>query len=214
MRDNITLIWDWNGTLLDDINICIECINVLLLKYQLNLISKESYREIFTFPVQKYYQKLGFDFSKIDFRIISEEFIAEYNSQLSSCKLFPDVIKTLKFFKKKGNHQLIISAMEHKILVKSIQQRGIINYFDSITGLSNNFAESKTKIAQNIVACNNINLKKTWVIGDTIHDFEVAQQLGCKHILVANGHQSYKRLISLTDSVVKNLKEVRSLLNT
>ncbi|RLD72105.1 MAG: HAD family hydrolase, partial [Bacteroidetes bacterium] len=45
------ILWDWNGTLLDDTDICVQCINSLLETRQLNLLNKERYRKIFTFPV-------------------------------------------------------------------------------------------------------------------------------------------------------------------
>lgn len=44
------IIWDWNGTLFDDVDICVDNINWLLKKYNLPEITKEKYREIFTFP--------------------------------------------------------------------------------------------------------------------------------------------------------------------
>jgi len=34
------------------------------------------------------------------------------------------------------------------------------------------------------------------LIGDTVHDFEVATELGCKCVLIANGHQSCEILQS------------------
>jgi len=73
MIDNFTIIWDWNGTLLDDVDICIDTINALLSKYKKKPISKESYKSLFTFPVQNYYSKLGFDLSLESFKKIKEE---------------------------------------------------------------------------------------------------------------------------------------------
>ena len=61
MKDKLTIIWDWNGTLLDDVDIYVDTINVLLAKYKKKPISKEYYKKLFTFPVQNYYSKLGFD---------------------------------------------------------------------------------------------------------------------------------------------------------
>ena len=55
------IIWDWNGTLLDDTWLCVEGINQALIKRNLTPISEDRYREVFTFPVRDYYKKLGFD---------------------------------------------------------------------------------------------------------------------------------------------------------
>ncbi|MCK4288095.1 MAG: HAD hydrolase-like protein, partial [Bacteroidales bacterium] len=59
-----TIIWDWNGTLLNDIDICINSINILLEHRNIENLTKEIYKEIFTFPVKDYYSKAGFDFTK------------------------------------------------------------------------------------------------------------------------------------------------------
>ena len=63
-----TIIWDWNGTLLNDLRLCVKTINSLLEKRSLPVLTTSSYKEVFSFPVKDYYEKVGFDFSKEDFR--------------------------------------------------------------------------------------------------------------------------------------------------
>ena len=213
MIDNFTIIWDWNGTLLDDVDICIDTINALLSKYKKKTISKESYKNLFTFPVQNYYNKLGFNNSLENFEQIANEFISEYNSRLPSCQLFPGVKENLHYFSELGYKQTIISAMEQGILIKSVQDKGIKAFFHSILGLSNNLAESKATVAKKFVEKSNLDPNKTWFIGDTSHDYEVSQECGCNHVLIANGHQNYERLMSITEVVVKQLSEVKDFIH-
>ena len=56
------IIWDWNGTLLNDTELSIKCINTLLKRRSLPLLSAEQYREVFGFPIREYYQRIGLDF--------------------------------------------------------------------------------------------------------------------------------------------------------
>ena len=63
------IVWDWNGTLLNDLWLFIESINFVLESRGMSQVDKESYKSIFTFPVIKYYEHLGFDFSKEKFPI-------------------------------------------------------------------------------------------------------------------------------------------------
>ncbi|MHA2182756.1 MAG: HAD family hydrolase [Promethearchaeota archaeon] len=214
MRDNFTIIWDWNGTLLNDIDICIDSINVLLSKYNKETISKESYKKIFSFPVQNYYNKLGFNTSTEYFKKIAEEFILEYNSRLPYCQLFPGVKENLNYFSQLGYTQTIISAMEQGILTQSVREKEIEGFFHSILGLSNNLAASKAIIAKNFIENSGLNPKKTWFIGDTSHDFEVSQECGCNHVLIANGHQNYDKLTSVTKAVVDELSKVKDFIPT
>ena len=51
------ILWDWNGTLLDDVEVCIESMNSMLSKRKKPLLTREHYKEIFTFPVIDYYRK-------------------------------------------------------------------------------------------------------------------------------------------------------------
>lgn len=212
MIDNFNIIWDWNGTLLDDVDICIDSINALLSKYNKKTISKEFYKKIFTFPVQNYYNKLGFDTSIENFKKIAEEFMLEYNSRLPSCQLFPGVKDNLHYFSHLGYKQTIISAMEQGILSKSVREKEIQDFFHSILGLSNNLADSKAIVAKDYIDIFNLDRKKTWFIGDTSHDFEVSQDCGCNHVLIANGHQAYDKLISITEVVVKKLNKVKEFI--
>ena len=54
------IIWDWNGTPLDDRWLCIEAIINTLTKRNMNTITDNEYVELFCFPVKDYYKKLGF----------------------------------------------------------------------------------------------------------------------------------------------------------
>ena len=86
--------------------------------------------------------------------------------------------------------------------------KGIGNYFTHISGINNHYAVSKVENAKNLIKKVNINPQQVCMIGDTIHDYEVAGEIGCNCIIVANGHQSYKRLEPLNCTVVNKLTDV------
>ena len=64
------IIWDWNGTLLNDVELCASIMNNLLRNESLSEISLEKYREIFTFPVEEYYKLAGHNFERNSFEIL------------------------------------------------------------------------------------------------------------------------------------------------
>lgn len=76
------IIWDWNGTLLDDAWLSIKAINILLQRYKLPQINVSSYRDTFMFPVKQYYEKLGFNLLEPSFSQLSSEFIEEYKARM------------------------------------------------------------------------------------------------------------------------------------
>jgi phosphoglycolate phosphatase len=207
--DNCTsIIWDWNGTLLDDVDICIESINFSLGKRNLPMLTKERYREIFTFPVIDYYEKAGFDFSKNSFDELSHEFIERYLDKLKGVHLFQDVEDTLLEFNKKGCRQFILSAMEQTTLMDSVRQFNIEKYFSRIQGTGDIYAYGKLHNAKILMETSGLDPVTTCLIGDTLHDLEVARQLTCHCLLISSGHQSHKRLQKEYPLVAHSMKEV------
>ena len=214
MKNINTIIWDWNGTLLNDIEICVDSINILLKQRNHKTLSLEKYREIFTFPVKDYYTRAGFNFEKEPFDKVAIEFIDIYREKILNASLFTEVEQTLNFFKIKGFKQIIISAMEKDFLLQSVEQNKIETYFETIAGINNHHAVSKLELTQNIVINQKINPNKCILIGDTLHDFEVAENISCKCILVSSGHQSLKKLSKANCRIVSNLSQVKCLFNS
>lgn len=203
-----SIIWDWNGTLLNDLDFCVSCINVLLKKRELQLLDQNSYKDVFSFPVKDYYQAIGFDFTKEDFSIPAFEFIDIYEKNIKSCSLHPSAIEVLNYFKKKGVRQFVLSAMHQNLLTETLQHNKIFKYFEDAAGLGDHYAVSKIERGQQLLEKFQLNKTKTFIIGDTIHDFEVARELGIKCILVADGHQSEERLRSTGAIVTRELSQL------
>ncbi len=206
------IIWDWNGTLLDDTEICVECMNKLLEARDLDLLDKDRYRRIFTFPVKEYYAEAGFDFQKEDFEIPAMEFIRLYHQHLSEASLFPCVSEVLQYVKNKGFYQAVLSAMEHESLVISLTDKGVYPFFDAVTGIDDHYAHSKLDVGRKLVSTIPFRKQEMLFIGDSLHDLEVAEALEMDCILVANGHQSKKRLLERTSEVVDKLADVLDIL--
>jgi phosphoglycolate phosphatase len=211
MPQRKTIIWDWNGTLLDDAEICRTAINKMLKARNLSELSLEKYRDVFTFPVIDYYRQVGFDFDKEEWEPVAMEFINLYLGALKEVELTPFANETLEKFKQKGYRQAIISAMQHDALLKSVSELGIYDYFDFIGGIGDHYGGGKVDNARNYFTVAGLNPEQVTLIGDTIHDSEVAAELGCKCVLVTTGHQSLRRLQLTGLTVIKNLSEIESL---
>jgi len=213
-KDNLekVIVWDWNGTLLDDVDYCVDCINVLLHKRNLPLIDSDTYKEIFTFPVIEYYKTVGFDLETEGFEKPAMEFINLYYKNFSQTKLFPSVPDVLLWFKARGYHQVVLSAMEHESLVKTLSDKGILSFFDVVTGVGDHYGSSKEETGKQLLKNLRTNPDEVVIIGDTLHDKQVADGLGVDLILVATGHNSKERLLAEHPVVVDKLDEVIELL--
>lgn len=206
-----TVIWDWNGTLLNDLDLCLSSINVLLRKRELPKLDRDTYKEVFSFPVKDYYEAIGFDFNKEDFSIPAREFIDLYDNNVHHCGLHADARDVLHDFKQKGYRQFVLSAMKQNMLEKTLEQNGISHFFEGVAGLNDHYAVSKVERGKQLIDEFAIDTQKSWIIGDTTHDHEVAQQLGIRCILVADGHQSADRLLATGANVLDSLKKLKNL---
>ncbi len=212
IKDKKAIIWDWNGTLLNDRHICVECMNVLLKDRGLELLTDDKYQEIFTFPVQEYYVAAGFDFTTEDFEIPAHQFIDLYRVGIRSATLHPEVPGILEHFKNRGMAQTILSAMEQNFLTGSIRDLGIQDYFTHIFGVNNHLAHSKSEVSMELIRELDMPVSDLVLIGDTLHDYEVALYAGIDCILVGNGHQSIKRLEKADCLVIDKITDLEDIL--
>lgn len=211
MIDRISgIIWDWNGTLLNDMQLCVRTMNELLEKRHLPLLTIDDYREVFSFPVRNYYEKIGFDFSREPFEIPAMEFITRYNEQMGGCSLHLDTLNVLRYFNSVGIKQFVLSAMRQEELESNLKLHGIRKYFEHVSGLNDHYAASKIDNGLRLIAALNLNPDELVLIGDTIHDFEVANELGCRCVLIANGHQSREILESAGVLVLDHIGDLIS----
>ncbi|MBE6338918.1 MAG: HAD family hydrolase [Lentimicrobiaceae bacterium] len=208
-----TIIWDWNGTLLDDLDLSIKAVNVLLKERDLPILTLDRYKDIFDFPVINYYEKAGFDFSKEPFEIPARQYVKLYSSGESDLKLFPDVIDTLSFFKDNNYRQIVLSAMKEDNLRKMISNAGITHFFDGIFGIKDNYAREKISIGKQVVENLNLNPEKCLMIGDTLHDAEVAEQCGFDCILFSGGHVAKQRLETTGFKIIDQHKTLTSIIS-
>lgn len=206
------IIWDWNGTLLNDVDFCRRIINRILVDNSLPELSLEKYRQIFTFPVQNYYEAAGLDFSKTSFEVLGKDFIDEYEEKKRSCSLFENVVDVLSLIHKKGIGQSVLSAYLHDNLVNILNHYNLSKYFDNVIGLDNIYAGSKTHLGLTLVEQLNLPKDEILFIGDTLHDAEVAEAMGVNCILIASGHQVKEKLILNHNMVLENMNQLQNFL--
>jgi phosphoglycolate phosphatase len=207
-RDGIRhILWDWNGTLLDDVELCVSALNRVSARRDLPPISIERYREVFTFPVIDYYRAVGFDFDEEPFDVPADEWVDIYCTEVwDSTRLREDAPRVLAHFHESGYSQSMLSAHNHDMLAKLVAFFGVADYFDQIVGLDDFYAHGKTELGKAWLSDTGHRPDRVLMVGDTLHDFEVAQALGTRCVLIEGGHQSGKRLQGAGVSVHGNLR--------
>jgi len=200
------IIWDFNGTIANDVQIGIDAANVILRRRGMKTIdSIEEYREMFCFPIKKYYEKLGFDFEKEPYEVSADEWTAEYICRESQIKLTDGCLEALSAIKSLGIPQIIISSSEITMLKRELKMLGIEEYFDSVLGKSDNYANGKVEMAKEWSNGRKFN---ALFIGDSVHDMETARAIGADCILFSGGHDSKEHLKSCNAPIIQRIDEV------
>ncbi len=205
-----TIIWDYNGTILDDTWLCLEIENHMCkqrnMKHDWTI---EEYRELFCFPVKDYYYKIGYTFENETYEDISVIFNQMYDEKFEECLLMNGVVDKLIEAKDKGYQNIILSACRQDKLIEQTDALGISQYFTQRMGSDNLLASGKVETAKQWMKSQNLSPDDCIYIGDTLHDKETADAIGVKNCyLVASGHQSYEVLKKECDNTVHSIHEV------
>ncbi len=206
------ILWDFNGTLFDDVQCGIDSVNELLIARGISPIPcRAYYQKVFGFPIKSYYERLGFDFEKEPYEDLAVEWVKLYNKHSLSAPLVPGVHEVLSAIKETGIPQTVLSATEKDMLHRQLRELAIIDYFDEILGLDNIYAGSKTHLG--VEWMNRIRPERALLIGDTTHDYETAKQMGIDCILYSGGHMSRDTLAACGCKIIENLMEAMEIIN-
>ena len=161
----MTILWDWNGTLLSDVPLVVKINNEVFARHGYRLTSEEEYRRIFRFPVKDYYTDIGV--TDEDFPLVAKEWNEGYVANFHLAQLHQTAAEAVHRFHDAGFHQA----------------------FDDILGLGDVYAVSKVQLAKDYLSRKGYDPADTVFLGDTSHDAEVARAIGCRCLLISGGHQ-------------------------
>ena len=205
------VVWDFNGTIFDDVDAGIVSVNKMLRERGLDVIpSVEYYREIFDFPIKEYYRGLGFDFEREPYEVLAPIWVDLYNENAERAGLCPGVAQTMAAIREMGIRQVIISACEINMLEHYLCKLGVRSYLDEVVGLDNIHAGGKIDRAEEWRRNNPDEC--VIMIGDTQHDGDTARALVGDCVLYAGGHQSRRRLEMCGYPVVDSITDLLDFL--
>ena len=202
------VIWDWNGTLVDDVSLCVQILNQELKAHQIEEISINEYRQKFFFPVACYYKKLGLPYSGLNYETLAVRYIGEYRKRFKECQLHDGAVKTLEWLNSRGITHSILSAGKQSDLESFIKHFAVDSFFCFIDRAKDIEASGKNERAYGHLSELGINPEDVVLVGDTCHDWEVAQIIGCRSLLFTLGHVGTDRLKRDESTVITSLSEV------
>ena len=208
------IIWDWNGTLLDDVDSAVNALNRMLGARGIPPTTLSYYRDHFGFLVRPFYAELGVDLEHDDWDGICidfHRFVAEEPKRLRG-----DAREALALAHGLGMRQCILSALREDMLLRDVAAAGIADFFEAVYGVDN--LDGATKLSRGHELMWRIEESgrpsRLFFVGDTLHDAEVARELGARCVLVEGGHQAPGRLAAADVPVVASLVDAVRLMAT
>ena len=203
------ILWDWNGTLADDLDASLRSTNDILAKRNVPPINLEQYYEYIDTPISRFYEHL-LDLNEVPMEVIGGEFYEFYHNYFEG--LHQGAAELLEELKQAGLRQVILSSAHRENVEQDTARFGIRNYFDDILAADDLLAAGKVERGKVWIARQPEPPQSMVLIGDTLHDLDTARAMGVDCILCAIGHQSEADLRASGAKVVTGFSQLRPLL--
>lgn len=201
------VMWDWNGTLLDDVGAAFKAVNTMLMRRGEKPIDMPRYHDYIDVPIQKFYVNI-FDLEKEKYSDVLKEYNDEYTAQMNEITLAQGALDVLSHLRNAGVRQAIVSSSEQNQLRDSVKRFELDDYFDAVLGAKDFFAGSKLERAEHYIIHNRLEPSSVLVVGDLLQDYEMAQSVGADCVLLSRGHHSEQKLRSSGATVIDEISRV------
>ena len=207
------LVWDWNGTLLDDLSLVVACTNAVFTREGGPTVTAEEHRVRFRRPIADYYAEvLGRAVDDEAFGRLDRIFHDAYRLGLTSCELAHDAVDAMAAW---PGSQSLLSMWFHDELVPVIQTYGLTGRFARVDGLRATVGgDRKAESLVRHLAELGVDGRSVVLIGDSLDDADAARAVGGRAVLYAGGFTDRARLIASGHPVADTLTEAVTLATT
>ena len=182
------VVWDWNGTLVDDHTAVVAAINDALAVLRLRPIDSDAFRTHFTRPVQRFYEQVaGRPIESGEWRALDDAYHDSYAAWVERLELAPDAVAALEAAEAAGLGQSLLSMWRHQDLVALVERLGIGHFFRRVDGLAVPGGESKAEHLVAHLAALGVEAPAALLVGDSLDDLAAARAVGARCVLYDGG---------------------------
>lgn len=202
------IVWDWNGTLLHDVEVVVRTMNETLAALGLEPVTVEQYRAAYCRPVRTFYGKLiGRDLTDTEWLRLDAEFHDLYHVRAKECVLTADAVPALDGWRAYGGSQSLLSMYHHEQLVALVDEHGISSYFDRVDGSRGGSGDHKAEHLVRHLHELSIDPVDVILVGDSVDDAAAARHVGAQCVLYAGGFHDAAGLAAAGATVAETLTE-------
>ena len=201
------LIFDWSGTLVDDLGPVIEATNAVLAKYEIAALDREQFRRAFRLPYQDFYAE---QLPGIPLEELEAHFRPAFDAAITPVTVLPHAREKLEWCTALGIRAFVLTSMDTLAFERQMDNFGLRHHFEATySGVLD-----KREIIHQILKTHDLNPAETAFVGDMTHDVETARHGGISSIAVLTGYNHAEILAAVRpDITVPDLGVLRSLLD-
>jgi phosphoglycolate phosphatase-like HAD superfamily hydrolase len=205
------IVWDWNGTLLDDLGLVVEATNASLALFGAGPVTADEHRRDFIRPITAYYEGVvGRPITAAEFVDLDQEFHTAYNSGAPALGLTQGVPELLASYQ---GGQSLLSMWFHKDLVPAVQRHQLTPYFRRVDGLRATVGGGhKAPLLKLHLAEMGLDGDDVVLIGDSVDDADAAASVGAGAVLYTGGFTHVDKLRAVGVPVVDSLQDAVTLI--
>jgi len=201
------LIFDWSGTLVDDLGPVIEATNAVLGKYQLPALDREAFRRCFRLPYREFYAEL---LPGIPLEELESHFRPAFDTSVVPVTVLPHAREKLEWCSASGIRVFVLTSMDTEAFERQMDEFGFRKHFEATySGVLD-----KREVIHQILETHQLHPRETAFVGDMTHDVETARHGGIASIAVLTGYNHAEVLAEVRpDLTVPDLGVLRELLD-
>lgn len=202
----VHVVWDWNGTLFDDLDIVVESVSRSIARHGLPLLDADMYRDHYTRPVRSFYDSLfGRAVDDMEWEDLNKTFHELYFESVDRATLSLDAHAALKRVAELGWSQSLLSMSTHDELVRLVRAHGLKEYLSPVSGLTMANGDLKASYLRAHLAEAGISASNAVIVGDTPDDHLAASEVGARSVAYDGGSHHREVLDAIGVPVVDTL---------
>lgn len=206
------MVWDWNGTLLDDLPVVIEAVNRSIAIFDKVPIDANDYRDHYTRPVKHFYDALfGRAIADEEWARLNISFHDHYFTLAKTVELASGARRAMDLLEESGWSQSLLSMSPQDWLQSVVGRLELTHRFDLIDGLSGPSGGLKAQHLEVHLETLGLSGNQVVVIGDTPDDVAAARHVGARPILFHGGSHHLEHLQAEAVPVAETLIEAAEL---
>ena len=201
------LIFDWSGTLVDDLGPVIEATNAVFERYHLPPFDRDRFRREFRLPYSEFYAEFLPDIPLAELEV---HFRPAFSSAKSPVTVLPHAREKLEWCTHHGIRAFVLTSMDTQAFERQMDDFQLRHHFEATySGIID-----KRDMIHEIIERHRLKPQETAFVGDMTHDVETARHGGLSSIAVLTGYQHPEVLAAVRpDLTVPDLEALRALMH-